>query len=187
VPLGRPASHASGRRTLDAKPDELEEEEGRPLEPYAQEQEAALMEAASHPGPPRWEHFAHAADMGVRGVGSSLPEAFEQGALAMTALVTDPANVQIRDRVTIECSAPDMELLFVDWLNSIVYEMAIRHMVFGKFAVALDGTRLTAEVWGERIDVHRHHPAVEVKGATYTDLRVANEETHWVAQTVVDV
>ena len=145
------------------------------------------MNNRSHGVSPRWEHFPHEADMGVRGIGPSLSAAFEQGALAMTALVTDPAGVEARERVTIECSAPDEELLFAEWLNSVVYEMATRHMVFGKFAVAIEGTRLQAEVWGERIDAHRHHPAVEVKGATYTTLRVANEESQWVAQTVVDV
>jgi tRNA nucleotidyltransferase (CCA-adding enzyme) len=35
--------------------------------------------------------------------------------------------------------------------------------------------------------VNRHHPAVEIKGATYTALRVAHEPAGWVAQTVVDV
>ncbi|HLS79884.1 MAG TPA: archease [Steroidobacter sp.] len=145
------------------------------------------MQVAGHPDLPRWEHFAHEADMGVRGIGSSLAEAFEQGALAMTALVTDPSGVDARERVTIECSAPDTELLFAEWLNSIVYEMAVRHMVFGKFVVTTDGKRLRADVWGERVDVRRHHPAVEVKGATYTALRVANESSQWVAQTVVDL
>jgi SHS2 domain-containing protein len=31
----------------------------------------------------RWEHFAHEADVGVRGVGATRAEAFEQAALAM--------------------------------------------------------------------------------------------------------
>jgi tRNA nucleotidyltransferase (CCA-adding enzyme) len=35
--------------------------------------------------------------------------------------------------------------------------------------------------------VQRHQPAVEVKGATYTALRVAPIEGGWLAQTVVDV
>ena len=144
------------------------------------------MEVAN-PDVPRWEHFAHDADMGVRGVGSTLAEAFEQGALAMTALITDLAAVAARDRVTIECSAPDQELLFAEWLNNIVYEMAVRHMIFGRVVVTLDGTQLGADIWGEHIDVQRHHPAVEVKGATYTALRVAQEASHWVAQTVVDI
>jgi len=145
------------------------------------------MQPASHPAVPRWEHFAHDADMGVRGIGYSLAEAFEQAALAMTALITDPANVRSRERVTIECSAPDPELLFAEWLNGVVYEMAVRHMVFGKFVVTVDGTQLRADAFGERVDVQRHHPAVEVKGATYTALRVANEGAQWIAQTVVDV
>jgi tRNA nucleotidyltransferase (CCA-adding enzyme) len=37
------------------------------------------------------------------------------------------------------------------------------------------------------VDAARHHPAVEVKGATYTTLRVAQEGDGWLAQTVVDV
>jgi len=134
-----------------------------------------------------WEHFAHEADMGVRGLGPSLAEAFEQGALAMTAIITDPAGVQAQECVVIECSARDPELLFAEWLNSLVYEMATRHMLFCKFSVTIDGPRLRAEAWGERVDASRHHPAVEIKGATYTALRVAHEDSRWLAQTVVDL
>jgi len=134
-----------------------------------------------------WEHYAHGADIGVRGLGASKEEAFSQAALALTAVIADPAAVALRERVAIECAAPDDELLFAEWLNAVVYEMATRKMLFGRFAVRLDGTRLSAEAWGERIDVARHHPAVEVKGATYTTLRVAREGERWLAQTVVDV
>lgn len=125
--------------------------------------------------------------MGVRGFGASEAEAFEQAALALTAVVTDPAAVAPDDAVAIHCEGPDRELLFAEWLNSLIYEMATRRMLFSRFAVRLDGTRLSAEAWGERIDAARHHPAVEIKGATYTTLRVAREDGGWVAQTVVDV
>jgi tRNA nucleotidyltransferase (CCA-adding enzyme) len=37
------------------------------------------------------------------------------------------------------------------------------------------------------VDAARHHPAVEIKGATYTALRVAPVDDGWLAQTVVDV
>jgi SHS2 domain-containing protein len=125
--------------------------------------------------------------MGVRGFGATMAEAFEQAALAMTAVVADPATVQPREAVAVECEAPDEELLFADWLNSLVYEMATRKMLFSRFTVRLDGTRLNGQAWGERADVARHHPAVEIKGATYTALRVARDDSGWVAQTVVDV
>ena len=82
----------------------------------------------------RWEHYEHSADIGVRGMGATKAEAFEQAALALTAVTTDPRTVEARERVAVECEAPDEELLFIEWLN-----------------------------------------ALEVKGATYTTLRVCCE------------
>jgi tRNA nucleotidyltransferase (CCA-adding enzyme) len=135
----------------------------------------------------RWEHFPHEADMGVRGFGSTEAEAFEQAALAMTAVVTDIETVEAREAVEIECEALDRELLFAEWLNALIYEMSARKVLFRRFTVRIEGTRLHAQAWGERVDSERHHPAVEIKGATYTALRVAREGYEWVAQTVVDV
>jgi len=135
----------------------------------------------------RWEHFEHEADMGVRGFGETKGQAFEQTALAMTAIITDLDKVTPKEPVEIECEAPDAELLLVDWLNSLIYEMATRKFLFRRFEVAVNGERLHATAWGEPVDVEKHKPAVEIKGATYTALRVARENGHWVAQTVVDV
>ena len=56
-----------------------------------------------------WEHFAHEADMGVRGFGVTREEAYEQGALALTAVVTDPKTVTDNEVVDINCEAPDEE------------------------------------------------------------------------------
>jgi SHS2 domain-containing protein len=135
-----------------------------------------------------WEHFAHDADIGVRGVGASKADAFEQAAVALTAVITDPQSLSLREKLQIDCEAPDDELLLVDWLNALVYEMATRKLLFGRFDVRLNGHRLKAQAWGEKIDVARHQPAVEVKGATLTCLRVEQEPGgSWVAQCVVDV
>jgi len=137
---------------------------------------------------PYWEHFEHMADIGVRGVGATREQAFEQAALAMTAVITDPGGVAARDPVAIECEAPDEEFLLADWLNALVYEMATRRMLFARFEVRIEGDRLHGRAWGEPADVARHRPAVEVKGATYTGLRVAQrEDGAWFAQCVVDV
>lgn len=135
-----------------------------------------------------WGHFPHQADMGVRGVGPTREAAFEQAALAMTAVVTDLARVAPDLAVNIRCEAPDDELLLVDWLNALILEMAARHMLFSRFEVSLEGQRLNATAWGEPIDLERHQPAVEIKGATYTELNVSrNESGLWLAQCVVDV
>jgi SHS2 domain-containing protein len=134
-----------------------------------------------------WEHFAHDADIGVHGFGSTLTQAFEQAALALTAIVTN-AEVAAQTAIEVFCDAPDRELLLVEWLNAVIYEMAVRHMLFGRFAVAIDGNRLSATLWGEPVDPKRHLPACEPKGATYTALRVAqNDDGTWSAACIVDV
>ena len=136
----------------------------------------------------RWEHFAHGADVGVRGFGESVDKAFEQAAIALSAVVADVSAIAPSETIEVYCDAPDLELLLVSWLNAIVYEMAVRKMVFGKFRVAISGNSLNGGLAGERIDARRHDLAVEVKGATVTALKVARgEDGNWIAQCVVDV
>lgn len=135
----------------------------------------------------RWEHFPHGADVGVRGIGATKAEAFEQAALAMTAVVIDPAAVEARETREVQCEAPDDELLLVEWLNSLIYLMAVHGMLFSRFAVEIGPAGLHATVGGEPLDAARHQAAVEVKGATYTMVSVRQENGLWVAQTVVDV
>lgn len=135
-----------------------------------------------------WEHFHHEADIGVRGRGSSPAAAFEGAALALTAVIADPAGIRSETEVEITCEAPSLDVLLVDWLNGLIYEMTTRSMLFGGFAVQIDELRLTGKAMGEPVDRERHQPAVEPKGATFTELRVERDtEGQWVAQCIVDV
>lgn len=135
----------------------------------------------------RWEHFEHDADLGVRGVGPTQAAAFAQAALAVTAAVTDPSRLALTDEISVDVEAADPELLLVGFLNGVIAEMSTRHMLFGEVRVELAGRRLHARLRGERADVTRHQPAVEVKGATFTELAVSQRNGEWIAQTVVDV
>jgi len=136
---------------------------------------------------PHWEHFEHQADMGVRGYGNTPAEAFEQAALAMSAIITDLSRIDPSDEVTIICEEADQELLFADWLNALIFEMSTRNMLFSQFDVFIENGHLKARARGEPIDVKRHQPAVEIKGATYTELAVHRSQDQWLAQCVVDV
>jgi SHS2 domain-containing protein len=135
-----------------------------------------------------WEHFSHDADIGLVGMGPTKAEAFRQAAIALTAVVTDPRGVRPVDRVKLVCRAPNDELLLVEWLNALIYEMAVRSMLFGDFTVDVVAEgELHATAFGEPVDRDRHEPAVEIKGATLTALRVAPVAGGWRAQCVVDV
>ena len=140
------------------------------------------MDAHEH-----WEHFEHVADIGVRGVGATPAAAFAQAALAMTALIVEPQVIDTREPVTFDLEGENLDYLFYDWLNALVYAMATRRMLFGRFEVSIEPGRLHATAWGEPVDQARHQPAVEVKGATLTQLAVRQDGDLWTAQCVVDV
>ena len=136
----------------------------------------------------RWEHFPHGADLGVRGFGATPAEAFVQAARALCAAIVDLAAVRCDEAIEIELEAPGLDLLLMDWLNALVYEMATRRMIFAAFEVSLAGERLTGRAFGEKISRERHAPAVEVKGATFTELTVREDRPGlWRAQCVIDV
>ena len=135
-----------------------------------------------------WEHFPHGADIGIRGHGATVEQAFEQAALAMSAIVADPEGVGEQARVNICAEAPDLEILLVRWLNAIIFEMATRSMLFSRYSVEIDGENAKGIAWGEPVEVARHEPAVELKGATMTELSVhQGTDQTWFAQCVVDV
>ena len=136
----------------------------------------------------KWQHFQHVADIGIRGIGETPAQAFVQAALAMTAVITEPQTVEARTCIDVACKSEDIEYLFVDWLNALIYEMATRKMLFSQFDVSISGDQLNARVCGEVVNREKHQPAVEIKGATLTELKVMQQaDNSWLAQCIVDV
>ena len=110
--------------------------------------------ATSASGRAKWEHFPHDADVGVRGFGATAAEAFEQAAQALTAVVTR-VEIEPQIRIEVSCEASELELLFVEWLNAIIYDMAVRAMLFGRFAVHIEAKSLTGTLWAKTGDTRR--------------------------------
>jgi len=135
-----------------------------------------------------WQHFEHKADIGVRGVGKNKQIAFAQTALAMTAVVAELRTIEQKERKQITCTYSDDETLLVDWLNALIYEMAVHKMLFSRFEIQFKNNLLIAEAFGETLDSKKHQPVVEVKAATYHCLKVEKiSDGSWLAQCVVDV
>ena len=136
----------------------------------------------------RWEHFSHRSDIGLRAVADNKVDVFEEIACAMTAVISDSVLIEPAQEVAVECEAPNDEVLLVDWLNALIYEMATRKMLFSEFDVHLDDHRLHGLARGESVNQKKHQPAVEIKGATFTALEVKQMENgQWQAQCVIDV
>ncbi len=134
-----------------------------------------------------YETFEHGADIGIRGFGDSMEEAFENAAVALYSVMVNVEVIGSREMRRIAVTAPDNELLLVEWLNALLGLSDVERLVFSTFAVKIEGTSLTGTAWGEPLDRERHEAHVEVKGATYHMLSVTVYDGRHVAQCVVDV
>ena len=136
----------------------------------------------------RYETFEHESDIGIRGCGNSLEQAFENAAVALYSVMMNIGKIAQTEKKAIAVSAPDRELLLVEWLNALLALSDIERLVFSKFEVKIiEDTTLTGIAWGEPLDRVRHEAHVEVKGATYHMLSVREENGRYWAQCVVDV
>ena len=120
-------------------------------------------------------------------------EAFAGAACALfTLLAEDLSAVRSDVEERVECEADALDTLLVAFLNELIFRWGSRRLVFGNFEVAVSpresgGFRCSAVARGERLNGARHVSTVEPKGATFTELRVAEDAAGWVAQCVVDV
>jgi SHS2 domain-containing protein len=136
-----------------------------------------------------YEYFEHQADIGVRGIGVTLVEAFEQVALAMFEIMVETKDLQPGKPDIMEIAAANLEELLLEWLSELLYLKDVKGKMYGQFRVEkMSDTSLIAKVYGEPINVDRHKLKLEVKAATWTQLRIQQaNDNKWIAQCLVDV
>ncbi|MFH1424213.1 MAG: archease [archaeon] len=134
-----------------------------------------------------FEYIEHEADIGIKGTGKTVEEAFAEGARAMFGIMVDLEKVDPVKRIEVECEAENIGSLFVEFLNALLAQVNIAEMFFSKFEVKIDGTHLTATAWGEQIDQEKHQTKIEVKAATFSGLKYEEKDGVHSIQCVVDV
>ncbi|MGE5838638.1 MAG: archease [Deltaproteobacteria bacterium] len=136
----------------------------------------------------RFELVDHTGDLGVRVFGESLPEIFDQAARSLTAILTDPETIQIKEIREFLLEARTDEELLISWLNELVYLFDTKGLLFKAFNVlAVQDHRLQAMARGETYDEGRHPIKTTVKAATYHQLKIENAHGVWTAQVIFDL
>ncbi len=139
-----------------------------------------------------YRHLEHDADIGILGIGATIEEAFEQGALAMFAVQLDPDTVVKKRELEVEVSAGGLPELFVELINELVAladlnDLALAELRLHELRETEEGWALKAKALGEPLDPDRHGLRTEVKAATYSGLRLTEEADGYHIQCVLDI
>ncbi|MEM4598837.1 MAG: archease [Candidatus Diapherotrites archaeon] len=138
-----------------------------------------------------FEVFPHKADVGIKGIGKTIEEAFCEAAKAMFSVMVDLEDVKAVGEIKVKIEAESLEELFISWLNGLLSEAALEKALFNEFRVKIKKKRggfiLEGSALGEEIDSKKHNLKTEVKGATYSGLKITNKKGLCIAQCVLDV
>lgn len=139
-----------------------------------------------------YTYLDHEADVGIRATGSTLEEAFEQGAKAMLNVMWDISTIEERQNILIECEARDIPELFVEVLNEILFKQDVNGLAISRFKIdeikkADERYKLKGTASGEPLNLEKHTVKTEVKAATYAGLRYEEKEGQHIVQCILDV
>jgi len=135
-----------------------------------------------------FELLEHTADIGFRVRAARLEGLFESAAEALAAIACEPEGIEARQAYPLEASGYDAESLLVNWLNEVLYLWDARRLALRRFRVLeLTLERVAGEALGEAFDSARHRAKLVVKGVTYHQLRIGQDEQGWFAEVFLDI
>lgn len=135
------------------------------------------------------EVFEHTADLGLRIRSGTLVELFgEAGTALFQLMVENMCDVKPLVHREVRIEQVEVELLFFDWLNELLYLSDSEQLVLCQFEVRINHSLLEATVWGEPLNEATHQLDHEVKAITYHQLKVLQEsDGQWLAEVILDI
>jgi SHS2 domain-containing protein len=133
-----------------------------------------------------YEELEHTADIRLR-VRSPSPDAlFAEAALAMMNIIYGVSCPGTVER-TIELRAENTENLLLDFLSEVLFLSEVEYIVFSSVTVHIAGNSLKALLSGEPFDQERHRGGTEIKGISYSGLKIVKEDEGYVLDILFDV
>ena len=132
------------------------------------------------------------ADIAFEAFGKNLNQLFENAALALNETMVDTKTVSAKVKKIFKLQNAQLNNLFVDFLNEIIYYKDTDSMIFSKFKVKVEQKeklwKLTAEIYGDKIDWQKHKLLADAKAATWHMFELEEKKGKgWRAQVVIDI
>jgi len=141
-----------------------------------------------------FEFLDHTADVQIHCWGKNLNETFSEAFNAMMAVMLDNLTIEHKISRKIIITAPDKQILFVDFLSEFLTILDIEELIFNRVIVKkieyqeeVDQYYLEAEAYGEKYDPKRHIIKTEIKAVTFSFLKINEKENKAEILFVLDI
>jgi SHS2 domain-containing protein len=138
-----------------------------------------------------YELLEHQSEIGIRAYSTTIEESFSEASKALFSIMTEINKVEEIESSNIAVKAKNIEELFAQLLNELIFMMNVNNSFYSKFEYKIEKNEnefeLNGVIYGEKIDIDKHEIKTEVKAATYSGLKVWEENNNKYVQIIVDV
>ncbi len=126
-------------------------------------------------------------DIGIRAEGKTLEECFIESALGLYSLITDLETVDLIEEIEINLTEQSIEDLLICFLNELIFQFDAYGFVGKSVFLLIDETSLHGKIKGEIFNPQKHERRLLVKAATYHNLKLKRENSHFIAEIIFDI
>ncbi len=133
----------------------------------------------------KYEFLEHTGDIKFKTYGKTLNEVFENSILAVAEYISRGKKIKSAKGRVIDVSGEDLESLFYNFLDEIIYLIDAEDFVSTKAKIITRGFNLHAELFGD--NASNYENLDHIKAATYAEMHIKKTDKGWEAQAVLDV
>lgn len=134
----------------------------------------------------RYSYIDHTADLGFEIYGKTLEDLLENAGWALFETQIG-GTCRTSKTITLSFTSDSLEDLLVDWCRELLYNFALSGFIPQEYNIAVNNLHVNAVLGGDTFNGRRHTVKIEIKNATYHNLKVEKRKTGYYATIILDV
>ena len=121
------------------------------------------------------QYLEHATDAFILVTAPSLTDAFTLAGQSMVDTTLDKKTIEEKEQRTITVSGKDLRYLLFNWLEEVNYQLITEGFAIARFSLDISKNstyKLKSTIFGEPIDLKKHHFKVEIKAPTFHMMEI---------------
>ncbi len=116
------------------------------------------------------QYLEHTTDAFILVTAPSLTDAFTLAGQSVVDTTLDKKTIEEKEQRTLKVSGKDLRYLLFNWLEEVNYQLITEGFAIARFTLDISKNstyELKSTIFGEPIDLKKHHFKVEIKAPTF--------------------
>jgi len=121
------------------------------------------------------QYLDHATDAFILVTAPSLTDAFTLAGQSVVDITLDKKTIEEKEQRTLKVSGKDLSYLLLNWLEEVNYQLITEGFAIARFSLEISKNSkysLKSTIYGEPIDLKKHHFKVEIKAPTFHMMEI---------------